>query len=457
MPRGRPKKINTLETQELQKDSAEKATTGRKSVTRIERYTEPVGDEPEQLEIPVEMPERFDEPKHPFDVVLSDFSNRTEGGYIKVYKLPEYAKNGKASPRNVIREFCANIPVTPDYENVIKESWGGGHYQLELREDDGGFAGARQISIAFPAVMGGRPSLPGQMAHNPATANSGPMGAISYEAPDPMAPVNAALDLILRMRKSFGIDTGFQPANPEPSQQPLNLQTAISYLASQDDTLVEQTMRSFRSMMRGPGGVQETTWLDLVDSAIKSDLIPKTLNSAKALVLEAIGAMNGHAAVGTPAVAPMGEGANHGGGVSNLNVLGNQTQKMASPLPQTEGGLSPEIVQQQEIMARTMQTLLDGCAAYPLHLKGCTDDECKEVGHIGGPANWVMNEEVAYPFLGELINMFIAAPVDQITTWINSQGNGQTYTSLPHWNDWISSLQKALKEASEETSDSPTS
>lgn len=458
MPRGRPKKINNLETEEV--EIAERAARQplKKSVTHIERYTEPV--EPEQLEILPEVREQqFEEGKHPFDVVLNDFNSRSEGGYIKVYKLPEYAKNGKASPRNVIREFCANIPVTPDYEQVIKETWGGGHYQLELREEDGGFAGARQITIAFPVLPQMRPmGFNGGISQNPTAVNSAQMQPIVMEPPDPGKELDAMLDRMGKIRRVFGDGAmgQVQQAQPPPSP-PLTTESALLHLVSQDSEVIDQFTGSLKRLLkRGDNGAHETTWLDLVDSAIKADLIPKTLDRAKALLLEVIGAKNGTQTVGQEAHAPIGQVSNQGGRQDLHNPSGSvQTIPQGTQSNQAIGSTTSgdqrqtDGNNQEAVIARTLQTLLSACEAYPLHLQNCDDQNCKQLDHFGGPAGWIMNEERAYPFLGELINLVIQLPVDQVTIWISSQPGLQHYTALPHWNAWITGLQKLLKDSTE--------
>jgi hypothetical protein len=449
MPRGRPKKINNLETDEQVEVEVKPAGGFKKSVTHIERYTEPV--EPEQLELVAESREsHVDLPKDPFDVVLGDFGASNGAEYIKVYKLPEYAKTGVKTNRHIVRDFCANIPVTPDYENVIKEQWGAGHYQLDLRHSDGSFAAGKYISIAAPVFSGPGPARNGQ---NAATVNSAPGNGISYEIPDPMAQMNATLDLIAKMRRSFGGEVNLQPPPQQPATPPLTTESALLHLVSQDGEVIDQFTHKLKSVLRrNDNGSHELTVLDLVDTALKMELLPKMLDKAKQLILEIKGGLNGTQTVAAEAVAPGGQvqnpqdGRNQTGDGVRHHVQTSQIQTAQTVSPEPGDSLSME----QQVIGRTLQTLLTACSEHPLHLAGCEFEECKAGNHMMPTCNWVLNQEVAHPFLSDLINLFINSSSDQITAWINSQSGGPAYTSLPHWAEWVANLQKALKESTEE-------
>lgn len=125
---------------------------GVKNVTRIEKYQEPVSDDP-----PVELVEEDQEEKDDrspiekfFDRVQSE-----QGVRLRVERLPLYRKDGKAwlgSPR----EFVTNIdPFTEadidTYEADIQRGWGGGDYRCE-GHDSKGVITSWVIHLANPPV-----------------------------------------------------------------------------------------------------------------------------------------------------------------------------------------------------------------------------------------------------------------------------------------------------------------
>lgn len=438
MPRGKPKKPNNLAPEE-ESTSATNGSTGlKKSVTHIERYSAPI--EPEQLEILPEVREsQVETGKHPFDVVLDDFGARNNEGYIKVYRLPEYAKTGKASPRNVLREFCANIPVTADYEQVIKENWGAGYYQLELRHEDGDFAGGKQICVAAPAFANVRPlSGPTLTPQNGTAANPGQIPAISYELPDPGAQFDAMLDRMAKIRKTFGEPAAQVAQVPEKPETKDPVMEGLLAVTLADENLRQKAIQGVAGILKG-NGIPETTFLDIGLELVKQ--FPEMIKASKQLIMELRGAFqaggqNGPQTMGT--TAPTNHpGSQHGQPPIPVPPVQGQPQNPqvqvgALPLEsQTPPeGLTP-IDNNQAVINFALSQILGACA-----------QNLPVIEVADRVIEWEENQKCLTPYLDAFLE---ASPEVIIQVLVSHIPQASQITSLPHTEGWVRSLQERLK------------
>lgn len=434
MPRGRPttakKKFSPTEIEpslieEIEEPTDSQPPTAKKAVkvTRTEQWIEKPSQVEGVSEVNVEDDFISDQQAEFYESVINDFGGQYGDWSFKVWKLPDYQKQGKTALKSSNREFCADLDITPNYMEIIKDGWGGGFYHIELRQNNI-IRGNKYIKIALPNI----PTL-----INSSNGKSIVQNGQATVTLDPMEQVRSSLDLIKEMRKAFGLGD-MNPVQAQQQSAPLTTETAFIHLAMQNHDAVDMISKKFKTLLKGPSEAGETTTLDLILAAI--NVLPQMVDKAKGLLIEVINAKNGAVHNGqmpmATAVAPVGQGQIQ----QQSNGLASPTQGQTSSIPQTTGDSSisaPASIQSQEqIMSFALNEIMTACAG---------NAEITQV------TNWLFDYEQKHPIvITPLIERFMTMAPDEVTTFLNNLPNGSTYTGLAHCKEWITNLQKMIRD-----------
>ena len=251
---------------------AEKPRPVQKKIKQTSEWIETVdAEEVEEAET-----EAFEFEDDSIEAILRDFEGVAgEEFFIKVWQLPSYQKDGKRGLNATNRSFCDDIPATPDYLKTIRDTWGAGAYQLELRSQNGTIKNRRMIQIAQPRF----PSLNGQQTQviqNPAN----PSQPIILNGQQSQVDVGSLLDAEItryaRIAKLFGGQVGGQTENPQPP--PLSPELSVAEMLMKDPGHAKQIAKN----LLGGDGNQELSWVDVAFKFAEN--LPDTIKAVKDMI-----------------------------------------------------------------------------------------------------------------------------------------------------------------------------
>ena len=242
-----------------------------KKKIRQTQVAEWIEDAPRQEAEEVEEEAEFEYEENPLDAIIQDFDESAGSShFIKVYRLPNYAKDGKSGVNNVEREYCARLPATLDYLDTIREGYGPGHYQLELRPNKGGITRRQTITIAAPRIDPAQTVIPNPFFPTMPSQNN---GQVQMPSIDPMQQFDFMLDRVGKVMKTFGVNLQNPAVEPQAPQLSVDEQVAI-YAMKQPD-LAKQ---AFKNLLGNDAG-EERTWIDVVFALVNN--LPASIEAAK--------------------------------------------------------------------------------------------------------------------------------------------------------------------------------
>lgn len=329
----------------------------------------------------------------PIDNTLDDFlGDQAEGYKVRVYRLPDYAKNGRVGLKYATREFCDEMPLTPDYLQIIKETWGPGTYSLELRDQTNKVVRRKPVTVAAPRV---------QKIINPATGAQMP-AQITIEqqaaapAVDPMKQLEQAFSVVKRYRDLLGITD-----RPEPRQEELTTEKALLHLASQNGEIVDRATKSLLNVFRNGesgGSAHEVSWTELLFEAIKNNTLPAIVREIAVSFRQPLPADATMPQTAQPAAAPA---------------------PPPVPIPQS---IPPEF----ELLGRTIEY-------------------CEKQMPPASVAVFIDSFSAQHPSVNPLLEMFVSMTPEGAIEFIKtSVPNAAHVVALPHARGWIEELQKSL-------------
>lgn len=430
MPRGRPiKKVhknieNTdpdpqlilLESEETPESKSKSPAKVVKTV-RTEQWTEKPTKVDGVLEIQQDE-EWDDEEVDIWDSVFDDFGPSDSDWGLRVWRLPTAAKDGKFSVRSANREYCDDLPLMKDYLQLIKDTWGAGIYQIELREK----AKMRKRKTLHIAPFN-TPSI----SNNGHTSRVNNNGQVVINPIDPMEQVEASLNLITKMRRAFGM--GDTNALPQQQQQglPLTDESAFMHLAMKNDDVIDILGRKFRTILKGGSDEREVTTNDLLLAGIQN--LPAMIQEAKKLLVEVLTMRNGQ-----PALAP---------GPAPQQA---QPPQPTTPQPHNEitSGVAPTVPHEQAAVD---------------YLLGVMSEFCSKNQDVSYVANWIatyedldrnQHHQGIASCITPYIDLWMSTDAAAILEWM-PKGIPQlaSMASLPHVKDWLAGVQKELKAMTE--------
>jgi hypothetical protein len=467
MPRGRARKKPEAEQvePELQKaiqaepptiDIKPERPTRKKSVVQVEKWIE---------EEPIEPDE--DEDEEDGETSLSDFEEDSEqtavfddflqpgadGKFIKVWKLPTYRRDGKTALRSTNRQFCDDLPVTPDYMQIIKNTWGPGVYQLELRDEYNRIVkGSRRMTIE----IAGPQTQPITQIQTLPNGQQIPI-VIEQQAPqqipqqiDPLKQLRQAFSIVREFREELGISEQLQ-ANNQPAQAAMSPKAAALEMIAENPEMMEKITKGIGSLViGGKGGGDEDPWAEVAKEAVKngeaSRIVAAVIREIMAPFQGLFGGNNGQAQMAQTAP-QTGAGFNSGraeyGTSSQAQALPQVSQGVQPTNAETDSNPPPGAQITPEIQA--LQMLIDNCA--------------QKVPPIVAAERLLAFEKVIeeqapqYSITG-YINILVNLDPDAALAFVNQIMPGsEAVTSLPHAKEWLIELQANLKGNSEGSED----
>jgi hypothetical protein len=457
MPRGRPRK-NTIEESkpepELQKaieapviDITPEKPTRKKTVTQVAKWTE---EEPIDLEDETDddddLPAEFEEDSEQTAVFDDFLQPGADGRFIKVWKLPTYKRDGKTALRSTNRQFCDDLPVTPDYMQIIKNTWGAGVYQLELRDEYNRIVkGSRRmtIEIAGPQV---------QPVAQIQTLPNGQQIPIVIEQSQPQNP-QAPVDPIKQFRQTLSLVREFKddfremmglPERQENSQTqaPVSPKVAALELITENPEVMDKIGRGLTSLISGGKNDHETSWADVGMELVRTGQAPQVaaniIREFMAPFASLWGGNNGTSQMASQAP-QTGTGFDSGrtehGTPSQTQALPQVSQGIQSANAEVNPNAPTGTQPTPEIQA--LKLLLDHCAA-KLPPKVAAERLLAYEKKV---------EEVAPEYsISGYIDLLVHLDPDAAFAITNQALPGsEAVTSLPHSREWFIELQANLK------------
>lgn len=396
---------------------AEKPRPVQKKIKQTSEWIETVdAEEVEEAES-----EAFEFEDDSIEAILRDFEGVAgEEFFIKVWQLPSYQKDGKRGLNATNRSFCDDIPATPDYLKTIRDTWGAGAYQLELRSQNGTIKNRRMIQIAqprFPSLNGQQP----QVIQNPAD----PSQPIILNGQQSQVDVGQLLDAEItryaRIAKLFGGQLGGQAENPQPP--PLSPELSVAEMLMKDPGHAKQIAKN----LLGGDGNQELSWVDVAFKFAEN--LPDTIKAVKDMIGEN---QNGLAQMVTPSLANNGQIQNTQGQVNWHQGQMGATQISQTPaqtLPAEHQQPAPDLPPETQLLNLVLQ----------MHLERYAPDTTAEAIREFAAQN---------PTVQPAVEMFIDTPPPMALTWIKTQvpndPNLMAVLNHPACEKWIEALQDYL-------------
>ncbi len=250
------------------KPAAPAKPQAKRQITQVSKWEEPVIETTETIEETPPAAEYgpvfFEDEDNPsLENTLDDFLDNSSAGYtLRIYRLPSFSKNYVRGINSTRREFCEAVALTPDYLQYIKETWGAGSYQLELRDENNKIVRRRPVSIAAPLIDRG-PAAVRNAVENPAAAPADPF---------------AEIERVFGLMKKFQMIGGMQnPAPPPPDE--MTPERALLTLASANDDLVKRAADSLTGLLFRDGErPSEPSITEIIFEAVKRDTLPRMVS-----------------------------------------------------------------------------------------------------------------------------------------------------------------------------------
>jgi hypothetical protein len=458
MPRGRPRK-NTIEESkpepELQKaieapviDITPEKPTRKKTVTQVAKWTE---EEPIDLEDETDddddLPAEFEEDSEQTAVFDDFLQPGADGRFIKVWKLPTYKRDGKTALRSTNRQFCDDLPVTPDYMQIIKNTWGAGVYQLELRDEYNRIVkGSRRmtIEIAGPQV---------QPVAQIQTLPNGQQIPIVIEQSQPQNP-QAPVDPIKQFRQTLSLVREFKddfremmglPERQENSQTqaPVSPKVAALELITENPEVMEKIGRGLTSIVSGGKNDHETSWADVGMELVRTGQAPQVAANIIREFMAPFSALWGKDNGTSQMVQTPIQNQEIPTAGQHSNTLPQQQKELAGHPSATLRHMGQDVLQDPAISSQTtpeiqaLKLLLDHCAA-KLPPKVAAERLLAYEKKV---------EEVAPEYsISGYIDLLVHLDPDAAFAITNQALPGsEAVTSLPHSREWFIELQANLK------------
>ncbi len=239
----------------------------KRQITQVSKWEEPVIEETiidETAPAPEFNPVFFDDDENPaLENTLDDFLDNSSAGYtLRIYRLPSLSKNYVRGINSTRREFCEAVALTPDYLQYIKETWGAGTYQLELRDENNKIVRRRPVSIAAPLIDRG-PAVTRSAVENPAAAPADPF---------------AEIERVFGLMKKFQMIGAMQNPAPAPVEE-MTPERALLTLASANDDLVKRAADSLTGLLFRDGErLSEPSITEIIFEAVKRDTLPRMVS-----------------------------------------------------------------------------------------------------------------------------------------------------------------------------------
>lgn len=363
----------------------------------------------------------FEYEENPLDAIIQDFDESAGSShFIKVYRLPNYAKDGKSGVNNVEREYCARLPATLDYLDTIREGYGPGHYQLELRPNKGGITRRQTITIAAPRID---PAATVQTnPFFPSLPNQG-NGQAQQPFIDPMQQFDFMLDRVGKVMKTFGVN--LQNPMPEPPAPQLSVDEQVAIYAMKQPDLAKQ---AFKNLL-GSDASEEKTWTDVAFAFVNN--LPAVIQTAKEMFSG--GVQNGQA--------PMVQAPHAQSAEIQNRFAGNPQSPLQAVSPegngQTHAGNDPTMAQGDSVFLPPESQLLN--LVLQMHLERYAPDTT---------ADTIKQFAAANPTVQPAVDMFMETPAPMALTWIKTQvpndPNLMAVLNHPACEKWIEALQDYL-------------
>lgn len=275
----------------------------KRTVRQVSTWVETVpaigDDSEEEEEAEGEGTPDFEDEEDPITAVLSDFGEGSDsaGFVIRVYRLPNYRTDGKTALRGTAREFCDDIPALPDYLKTIKENWGAGSYQLELRNSRMHIVKRRTVTVAAefaPPLM--QPARV-RAVPNGQSSHAQERGPVYIEAPPPPPPPDFKAQLketiaTLKLLRELEPEAPAYEPTARPQENPPS-PFSIENILMQNDKFVDTLSKGYLGKIFGKDGPAEDKdpWAEVAMETVKSGQAPQIIEALIGSLFKGLGGM----------------------------------------------------------------------------------------------------------------------------------------------------------------------
>lgn len=367
-------------------------------------------------------------PGDPIAAIVQEMALNQFVWSLHVNRLPNYERDQSTHPKS--RKFVGTLQVPDaryleqqDYLEEIQLKFArpniSNYFYLCVRRDNKNHAYLPVVSVE---------PLPPQDVAKLAAEN--PTLAPTFHQNGYQQQPNSFADTIKQFKQLADLRDLFLPPELLKNLMPktaaesgdLTTERALLHIVAQDGEVIDNFTNRLKGVLRRNDGGHDIGIMDLVDSAIKANLLPNMIKEAKSFLLELKGAVN-PAAAATPSP---------------------QSQTAQATPPPGPGPVST-LTHEQQRLHFVLNEILQACAHHV------------EVDQF---ANWILENEASdrdiyhsgqVSCLSEYLDTFINGDPDQVLAWVSANvPNGGQITSLPHCRQWLISLQTELKNQTDE-------
>jgi hypothetical protein len=265
---------------------------GVKKVRRTEEYTEAVKPEEKQVTITIPTAPPIEEEEEGFYDAIEDTLDELDFEELlmmRVERLPNFRRDGKAGQRNTVKEFVGTIPFSATFREDIQALYDGGDYRITLLDGQNRYASKEMLKgrkAIYRITVADRPKQQpvigsnGQIVMQRATPETAPQKGI-LEILEEQAKISKHMATIMN---PLGLQTA-TPSAPVAPVMPLEEEVTRAVIkevfASGDESLKKNALAHFLGRDKEPG-----IWDKVVEKAI--DAIAPAIAPVANLLMQAL-------------------------------------------------------------------------------------------------------------------------------------------------------------------------